>query len=584
MDTMFIWIVAGAAIGLLGIFLVASERELKSKRHELEELKHKLADGPAPVISNPSTDVFPTENGASAELIVRNEELLQQVSSLSKKLEASESRLEQLETLRAHLNSKESEITELRWDRERLQAELAMAKTPSESNDPHPYEADEANRNSQKDAEIAALKEQLEASRAKVRDLESAPVQPVGAESGQKAFEELQRSLEVSNSQLQNALAAEQEKNKALEASQMRFMAMELRYQELGETNFQLREENAQHQQKLINQNQLQVDRLARLRQRLEELRLKQAEVSEQDRLIQKEIVSMSELLDVAPESTHQPEPPNTILHDRQSMFEFREKESTDTAHADIVDRTPFGPPASELRSIHNDSFDKTNGISAEPQHHHSANLTTAIAVGTPVASELSRPGLKERKRRFGIFTGAVGVLVVGGVLAASYLAKDSQPESSATQPASPMSKKQPAKFEAMPNPSRFSTAANMESQPKPGETRSKDGDSIDKPIRVAPAIPLVPPVESRIAEKSDKGTTASVKPSSASWESYEIIQPTRVFSAPSEHSQLVANVEPGTQVNVVDSRNGWLEIRSKHGRPPGFIQKTAAIRIGRNN
>lgn len=33
MDTMFIWIVAGAAIGLLGIFLVASERELKSKRH-----------------------------------------------------------------------------------------------------------------------------------------------------------------------------------------------------------------------------------------------------------------------------------------------------------------------------------------------------------------------------------------------------------------------------------------------------------------------------------------------------------------------------------------------------------------------
>jgi hypothetical protein len=35
--------------------------------------------------------------------------------------------------------------------------------------------------------------------------------------------------------------------------------------------------------------------------------------------------------------------------------------------------------------------------------------------------------------------------------------------------------------------------------------------------------------------------------------------------------------------VNVVDSRNGWLEIRSKYGRPPGFIPKTAAIRIGQN-
>ena len=313
MDTMFIWIVAGAAIGLLGIFLVASERELKSKRHELEELKHKLADGPAPVISNPSTDVFPQENGASAELIARNEELLQQVSSLSKKLEASESRLEQLETLRAHLNSKESEITELRWDRERLQAELATAKTPSESNDPHPYEADEANRNSQKDAEIAALKEHLEASQAKVRDLESAPVQPVDAESGQKAFEELQRSLEVSTSQLQNALAAEQEKQKALEATQMQLSDMQQRHHELSEANLRLREENSQHQQKLTNQNQLQVERLVILRQRLEELRSKQAEVSERDRLIQEEIVSMSQLLDVAPESTR---PAGAAKHD----------------------------------------------------------------------------------------------------------------------------------------------------------------------------------------------------------------------------------------------------------------------------
>ena len=114
MDTMFIWIIAGAAIGLLGIFLVASERELKSKRQELAELKNKLADVPTAGNFNASTDVYPQENGASAELVAKNEELLQKVSSLSKKLEANESTLEQLETLRAHLNSKESEITELR--------------------------------------------------------------------------------------------------------------------------------------------------------------------------------------------------------------------------------------------------------------------------------------------------------------------------------------------------------------------------------------------------------------------------------------------------------------------------------------
>jgi hypothetical protein len=564
MDTMFIWIIAGAAIGLLGIFLVASERELKSKRLELAELKNKLTDVPAAENFNASTDVYPQENAASAELVAKNEELLQKVSSLSKKLAASESTLEQLETLRAHLNSKESEITELRWDRERLNAELTTLRTPLESTDPHPAAASP---NSQTEAEIAALKEQLETSQAKIRDLESAPAQFADAESSQRVFEELQRSLEVSTLQLQNALAAEQEKNKALEASQMRFMAMELRYQELGETNFQLREENAQHQQKLINQNQLQVERLVILRQRLEELRSKQAEVSEQDRLIQEEIVSMSQLLDVVPEYAHQPEPPHMIHDDRHNVLEFRGKDFADTDHADIVEQTPFETPAVQLHALHNDSFDKTNGISAEPPHHHSTSLTAAIIAGTPVTSELSRSGLKKKKRRFGIFPAAMGVLVVGGVLAASFLGKDSEQDPSAT-----------------PNPSGVSTAANMESQPKPAETQSKDGDSIDKPIRVAPAIPLAPPVDSRIAKVSEKGTTASVKPSSASWESYEIIQPTRVFSAPRADSQLIANIEPGTQVNVVDSRDGWLEIRSKHGRPPGFIQKTAAIRIGRNN
>jgi DNA repair exonuclease SbcCD ATPase subunit len=141
MDTMFIWIVAGAAIGLLGIFLVASERELKRKRQELEELKNKLADVPTPPNFNAPTDIYPQANETSVELIERNEDLLQQVAALSKKLEGSESKLEQLETLRAHLNSKESEITELRWDRERLNAELATLKMPSESNDSHSDEA-----------------------------------------------------------------------------------------------------------------------------------------------------------------------------------------------------------------------------------------------------------------------------------------------------------------------------------------------------------------------------------------------------------------------------------------------------------
>jgi hypothetical protein len=63
----------------------------------------------------------------------------------------------------------------------------------------------------------------------------------------------------------------------------------------------------------------------------------------------------------------------------------------------------------------------------------------------------------------------------------------------------------------------------------------------------------------------------------------FQTVRPTQVFSEPSENSELLANISKGTKVNVVDSKGGWLEIRSKHGRPPGFIRKEATERIGSN-
>lgn len=60
----------------------------------------------------------------------------------------------------------------------------------------------------------------------------------------------------------------------------------------------------------------------------------------------------------------------------------------------------------------------------------------------------------------------------------------------------------------------------------------------------------------------------------------FETIRATAVFSERSENSALVATIERGTKLNVVDSRDGWLEIRSKHGRPPGFVREEAAVRI----
>ena len=63
----------------------------------------------------------------------------------------------------------------------------------------------------------------------------------------------------------------------------------------------------------------------------------------------------------------------------------------------------------------------------------------------------------------------------------------------------------------------------------------------------------------------------------------FEITRPTQVYSGPSDTSLLIANIEPGMKINVVDSRDGWLEISSKHGRPSGFVRQAAAMRIARN-
>src|SRR5258706_10437701 len=90
MESIFVWIVlfAGAAIALLGVFLVASERELKKKRQEVELLVTKLSDAPAEAAAS-TMAAMPTAADAN-ELI----ELLAKSTELEKELGAAQSKLE----------------------------------------------------------------------------------------------------------------------------------------------------------------------------------------------------------------------------------------------------------------------------------------------------------------------------------------------------------------------------------------------------------------------------------------------------------------------------------------------------------
>ncbi len=58
----------------------------------------------------------------------------------------------------------------------------------------------------------------------------------------------------------------------------------------------------------------------------------------------------------------------------------------------------------------------------------------------------------------------------------------------------------------------------------------------------------------------------------------YETVRNTAVFEEPSAASRKVATIPNGSRVRVVESTGDWLEVRSKQGRPPGFIRRDDAV------
>jgi hypothetical protein len=58
----------------------------------------------------------------------------------------------------------------------------------------------------------------------------------------------------------------------------------------------------------------------------------------------------------------------------------------------------------------------------------------------------------------------------------------------------------------------------------------------------------------------------------------YQTVRSTSVFEEPSASSRKVGSIPNGTRVRVVGSTGDWLEVRSKQGRPPGFIQRDDAV------
>lgn len=99
-----------------------------------------------------------------------------------------------------------------------------------------------------------------------------------------------------------------------------------------------------------------------------------------------------------------------------------------------------------------------------------------------------------------------------------------------------------------------------------------------------SPTKPTAFPPEAATAEQVTRpDSTPSIAPAPRVRGTYQTVRPSQVYSGPSEDSALITDIGAGVKLNVVDSKGGWLEIRSKHGRPPGFIRQEVAVRIGSN-
>lgn len=64
----------------------------------------------------------------------------------------------------------------------------------------------------------------------------------------------------------------------------------------------------------------------------------------------------------------------------------------------------------------------------------------------------------------------------------------------------------------------------------------------------------------------------------------YQTTRSASVYEEPSGSARVVMQIARGTQVTVVRSTGDWLEIRSKHGNPPGFIRADDVSLISRSN
>lgn len=506
MDSTFVFILmlAGLAVVLLGLVLVASERELKNKRREIAGLIERLEAQP-----QAAEGLAQASDAASDGLIARNRALESDVHTLSSELAQTRAIVE---TLRGAQNTDasaqerirvlSSANAELVREADELRSRLAAREADFQT--AHGEDGGPASNRMQ--AEIDELRRALEASHGRVTELEEARKNSPDPAAVAAEREAERQSHRAQIADLEQRLAGQQQELADAQALRDRVTQAETNQQALRAEVARYEEEVPRWQARMAAAEDA-ASRLAALQAPYEDLLARQADLADRQHQLQEALAVFGQRM--AP------------------------------ASGSVLANSEAGTPM--IRS----SAPKL-GVGDE-------NLTTLGA--TPAQAEASG-ATDPRTHRFGVlaallFTAATGVV---GVQFFGSEWEQSAADVITAQATAP----------SAVTPEKTQAAAEHPAAAPAGVTDSNDDRTQNR----------------RAVERTERSSLMQPAVSGT----YEVIQPGRVYASPSELSRPLGDIEPGVKVNVVDARAGWLEIHSKHGRPPGFIRHEVAVRIGAAN
>ena len=482
------------------------------------------------------------------KLTMKNNELLEMINSLSSQLAASEQTVEELRTLQDHMPGIQSENRQLHTENQALREEMASVKTQlgttaSRCNEAVTQAREITEHNSRLQTEVSELSNQLQASQETIRELEAKQQRLCG--------------VNLENQQLREEIATLRNQ---LQTSETRLSESARQNQESAECYARLQNEVVELKRQ-AEEGQARVRELEATQEQLGMVESREMILSEEQDKLKAQIADFQRELDTGKEKVQELDATcerlaemervcqelreeNRRLEEEISRWQERPVESEESQrHVSTLRQHRVELQAQQVAvSEANSLIDGLGDKSSNPIDLSSDDSAARVHVANDeeIKPLIQTPG--KRTRRVGMIA-ATGAIAIVATVAVGVL----------------------------------NTGSNKPSG-------SKELAVASETVSIEQSIPIEAGSETLKRSSPPAGANQSPKQIRRRAEgTYQITRSTQVYSEPSDTSRLIANIKPGIKINVVDSRNGWLEIRSKHGRPPGFVRQAAAVRIDQN-